>query len=948
MSTSSITTKLFRLSPFIENSCRQDPSLQERIDDSSWARSEVAEGYYRERIAEELEGVESDQQLSRVLRTIRRQEMVRIAARDLAGWADYHVTVRELSALADAMVSVTLELLYRWRCREEGTPRGEQSGRAQQMMVVAMGKLGAGELNFSSDIDLIFAYPEDGETRGRRPWISNREFFTHLAQRLIRAINTNTADGFVFRVDMRLRPFGESGALVSSFEAMEDYYQLHGRSWERYAWIKGRVIAGDREAGGALLKMMRPFVYRRYIDYSAFDSLREMKRMIAQQVRKKGMESDLKLGPGGIREIEFIGQAFQLVRGGAEPGLQIRPILQVLPLLKRLGEITAEEEQQLTEAYLFLRNSEHRLQEYEDRQTQRLPESDERQLLLARSMGFEGYAPYLAELERHRDRVQSQFERLFSVGIVDTSSSEKSEAQQLWSELSEESLPEPLLQWVEATFHESEKVVITLRNLKLGAVVESMSREGLERLDRLMPLLIDAAAHSSQESQQGSSSGAAERGGEIADQSLERAIRLVESIGRRPAYFSMLAENRSTLEHLLFLLRESEWIAEQLSQNPMLLDGLMDPRELFLPTDCPALMSELAELGGRIDAQDLEQQMEFLRHFQHRHMVKVAAVDVMDRLPIMQVSDALTWIAESVVNYCFRLSWQEMTRRFGKPRRRSESMENSGFVVVGYGKLGGIELGYGSDLDLVFLHTEPPEEPFSRKRQPVTRREFYIRMVQRMVHMLTTRTMSGRLYEVDPRLRPNGASGLLVVDMEGFRDYQLEQAWTWEHQALVRARVIGGGREATDAFESIRREILGLEREPEQLRSEIVEMREKMRVSLGQCDEGEINIKQMAGGMVDIEFMVQYLVLRWASQYPSLMQWTDNIRLLEQLAEEKRVGHQDAEQLKDCYLRYRRRAYHLSLQNRPATVSEREFTEERQQVEAIWQQLMGREAGETE
>ncbi len=921
MSSSSTITRLFQLSPFIENSCRRDPSLQERISDSSWARSEVAEEYYRARIASDLEGVESDQQLSRVLRTMRREEMARIAARDLMGWADYHVTVRELSALADAVVSATLELLYQWQCREEGTPRGEQSGRAQQMVVVAMGKLGAEELNFSSDIDLIFAYPEDGETRGRRPWISNREFFTHLAQRLIRAINTKNADGFVFRVDMRLRPFGESGSLVSSFEAMEDYYQLHGRSWERYAWIKGRVIAGDVVAGEELMAMLHPFIYRRYFDYSAFESLREMKQMIARQVRKKGMVDDVKLGPGGIREIEFIGQAFQLVRGGAEKELQIRPILKVLPLLRDRNEISETEYQSLVDAYLFLRNTEHRIQEYEDQQTQRLPDSDERRQLLAESMQFDHWDAFHAQLTLHRDAVQQQFEQLIEAeGEEGTAQGDEISFPQIWEQIVDGETPEGLGQW----FEDEALIAHRLQQLSESSSVQSMSREGQHRLNHLMPLLIETATRM-----------------EHADESLLWAIRLVEAIGRRSVYFSMLVENSASLDHLLTLLQKSSWIAEQLAQMPMMLEELMDVRNIVMPDGPAPLLEELKLLASRVDSEDLEQQMELMRHFQRRNILKVAAVDVMDRLPVMKVSDALTWISEVLVAHSFHLSWNEMTRRMGKPRKRSETINNPDFVAIGYGKMGGLELGYGSDLDIVFLHGGDPEHPFSRKQHPVSRREFYVRLGQRMIHLMTTRTMSGRLYEIDARLRPNGNSGLLVSDLEGFRNYQLEEAWTWEHQALVRARAVFGGSEATARFEAIRREVLSQPRDPESLRREVVEMREKMRESLGHCGAGEIHLKQMEGGMVDIEFMVQYLVLRWAAEYPRLMRWTDNVRLLESLVKEKRLSRESGATLVQNYRQFRRRAYHLSLHNRSAQVSEREFVEERQQVAAIWGQLMG-------
>ncbi len=909
---------LFRFSTFVEKSCQQDPKLVDWLQQPALLEQQRTEEAYRERLSGLLSKVRNDPQLDTILRKFRRQEMVRIALRDLGGWGDYHTTVAELSALADVCLSETLDILYRWQCSEEGTPKGELSGRPQQMVVVAMGKLGAHELNFSSDIDLIFAYPEEGETRGRRPWISNHEFFTNLGRRLIRAIGANQAEGFVFRVDMRLRPFGESGALVSSFAAMEDYYQLHGRSWERYAWIKGRVVAGDQTAGKELMEILRPFVYRRYFDYSAFESLREMKRMIVRQVRKKGVEDDVKLGPGGIREIEFIGQAFQLVRGGAEAGLQIRPILKVLPLLRDRGEISEEEYQLLTDAYIFLRNTEHRIQQYEDRQTQRLPDTDLRRQLLAESMGYETWDQFHDRLSQYRDAVQHRFEQLFSM------EDEKAEHddrpfQQIWEQISDGETPVALERW----FEDRELITSRLMHLAESNSMQSMSREGQQRLHRLMPLLIETASQLEQ-----------------SDESLLWAIRLIEAIGRRSVYFSMLAENRASLEHLLTLIQKSSWIAEQLAQMPMMLEDLMDVRNIVMPSGPAPLLNELALHAGRIDEEDLEQQMELMRHFQRRNILKVAAVDVMDKLPVMKVSDALTWISESLVAHSFRLCWNEMTRRMGQPRKRSETVDNPGFVAIGYGKMGGLELGYGSDLDMVFLHDSAPATPFSRKQNPASRREFYVRLGQRMIHLMTTRTFSGRLYEIDSRLRPNGNSGILVSDLEGFRTYQLEEAWTWEHQALIRARVVFGGMAATTHFEAIRHEVLTLPRDPDTLRTEVVEMREKMRESLGRCKDGEIHLKQMRGGMVDVEFIVQYLVLRWAADFPSLTQWTDNVRLLESLVKEKRLSRRDGAILVQNYRQFRRRSYHLFLKNRPSTVSDQEFVEERRQVAEIWQRVM--------
>ncbi|MGM0595246.1 MAG: bifunctional [glutamate--ammonia ligase]-adenylyl-L-tyrosine phosphorylase/[glutamate--ammonia-ligase] adenylyltransferase [Pseudomonadota bacterium] len=912
--------QVLALSDFVAQALQRSPSLLPELLESGDLRRSYSEQRYRRTLAELLDGCGNEQQLGEALRHFRRREMVRIAWRDLAGHADMVETTADLSHFADACIDVALERLYGWHCEQWGTPC-DGDGVAQRLVVLGMGKLGAHELNFSSDVDLIFCYPEDGDTQGGRRSIPNQQFFIKLGQALIRTLDSNTAYGFVFRVDMRLRPFGESSTLAASFDAMEDYYQVHGREWERYAMIKARVVAGDKEAGAELMLRLKPFVYRKYVDFGAFESLREMKAMIAREVKRKGMENNVKLGAGGIREVEFIGQAFQLIRGGREPTLQVRRILSVLEALRGFELLPDFVVEELSEAYVFLRNTEHRLQEFAEQQTHTLPEDELGRLRLAYGMGFDDWPAFEAVLRDHMRRVHEHFEQVFAAPQTEHAESDELDLTGVWQGSLDDDQALSALE--QAGFSDSAEVYRLLQTQRKSRAYLNMSTQGKTRMDQFVPLLIGAVGATANP-----------------DQTLQRLLQLVEAIGRRSSYIALLVENPMALSQLVRLCAASPWIAHHLSHYPQLLDELLDPRTLYVPPDVDTIRNEVRQRLMHLAPGDLEAQMDVLRHVKQAAVLRVAAADVMEAVPLMVVSDHLTEIAEVMVEAAFDLAWRHLVARHGRPLCGDSRVCDSGFAVVGYGKMGGIELGYGSDLDLVFLHSEESAGRNTTGDKPIDNAVFYARLGQRMIHILNTRTPTGILYEVDTRLRPSGASGLLVSNIDAFADYQREHAWTWEHQALVRARIISGDAGIAEAFTELRQELLTRERDVDSLRREVRQMREKMRHQLSKAEAGKFDLKQDPGGIADIEFMVQYGVLAWAREHPRLLAFSDNIRLLERFAECDLMDEADTTVLCDAFRAYRRRAHHLTLQEQKAVVDEAEFTAEREAVIRLWRTMM--------
>ncbi|QXG41609.1 bifunctional [glutamate--ammonia ligase]-adenylyl-L-tyrosine phosphorylase/[glutamate--ammonia-ligase] adenylyltransferase [Pseudomonas viridiflava] len=926
-------------SDFVTEQICRDPRMLLDMADSGELERSFSAGELRGQIANALSTATTDDELGRNLRRQRMRHQVRIIWRDLTRQADLIETCRDLSDMADACIDLACHWLHERLCQQFGTPTGRRTGLPQQMVILGMGKLGAVELNLSSDIDLIFGYPEGGETVGVKRPLDNQEFFIRLGQRLIKALDPVTVDGFVFRVDMRLRPYGSSGALVLSFNALEQYYQDQGRDWERYAMIKARVVGGDQKAGAELLEMLRPFVYRRYLDFSAIEALRTMKQLIQQEVKRKGMAENIKLGAGGIREVEFIAQAFQLIHGGRDLSLQQRPLFKVLKTLEGQGYLPNAVTEELREGYEFLRYTEHAIQAIADRQTQMLPDNEQDQARIALMMGFSDWASFHEQLMYWRGRVSWHFRQVIADPDSDPDDEQEDDSEVIvggeWLPLWEESQDEEAAsrQLSQAGFVNAETAIKHLANLRSSPHLRSMQRLSRERLDAFIPrLLAQAVEH------------------DKPDLVLERVLPLVEAVARRSAYLVLLTENPDALRRLLTLCAASPWIAEQIARFPLLLDELLNEGRLFNPPLAPELAAELRERLIRIPEDDLEQQMEALRHFKLAHSLRVAASEITGSLPLMKVSDYLTWLAEAILEQVLALAWRHSVARHGTPSRPDGTLCDPGFVIVGYGKVGGIELGHGSDLDLVFIHDGDPQTETDGAR-PIDSAQFFTRLGQRIIHLLTTQTNSGQLYDVDMRLRPSGASGLLVSSLGAFARYQDKEAWTWEHQALVRARVLTGSPDVGREVEKVRADVLGRERDLDKLRAEVSEMRAKMRDNLGSrltaAGRGAnafessmpFDLKQDAGGIVDIEFMVQYAALAWSREHPGLLQYTDNIRILEGLEEAGLLPDADASLLREAYKAYRSAAHRQALQKQAGVVSGDQFHCERREVMRIWAQM---------
>ncbi|MFR0690935.1 bifunctional [glutamate--ammonia ligase]-adenylyl-L-tyrosine phosphorylase/[glutamate--ammonia-ligase] adenylyltransferase [Enterobacterales bacterium AE_CKDN230030158-1A_HGKHYDSX7] len=919
-------------SDFVAEQVQRDPAFLLALAATGELERALQPGEMGAQLEALLADCTDEDELGRRLRRFRRRQQVRIIWRDLTRRSDLAGTCRDLSDLADASIDQSLAWLYQRHCQQFGVPIGNRSGLPQKMIVLGMGKLGAGELNLSSDIDLIFGYPEGGETQGAKRALDNQEFFTRLGQKLIKSLDAITVEGFAFRVDMRLRPYGSSGPLVHSFAALEQYYQDQGRDWERYAMIKARVVGGDQEAGQRLLDLLRPFVYRRYLDFSAIEALRTMKQLIQQEVRRKGMSENIKLGAGGIREVEFIAQAFQLIHGGRDLSLQQRPLLRVLAILEGQGYLPPQVVAELREGYEFLRYAEHALQAIADRQTQMLPEDEFERIRVAFIMGFANWSAFHQATNQWRDRIDWHFRQVIAdpdedeEGQVDTTIGGE------WIPLWEEAVDEESAcrQFADAGFTQPAAAWKRLTDLRHGTQVRAMQRLGRERLDAFMPRLLNMIA---------------ERG--PADVLLERTLPLIEAVARRSAYLVLLTENPGALERLLTLCAASPMVAEQIARFPILLDELLNEGRLFRPPQAAELGAELRERLMRIPEDDLEQQMETLRHFKLAHGLRVVASEIAGTLPLMKVSDYLTWLAEAILEQVLSLTWDQLVQRHGRPTRVDGTPCDPDFIIIGYGKSGGLELGHGSDLDLVFIHDGDPQSETDGAK-PIDGAQFYTRLGQKIIHFLTAQTPSGMLYEVDMRLRPSGASGLLVSSLRAFEAYQLGEAWTWEHQALVRARVLAGCQRVAKAFEAIRAKVLGQQRDLPELRKEVSEMRAKMRDNLGTPSTAAgtapnafeaaapFDLKQDAGGIVDIEFMVQYAALAWSWQHPELVEFTDNIRILEALERVGLMSREDVLKLQDAYKAYRAAAHRLSLQKQPGVVSGDHFHAERRMVMQMW------------
>jgi glutamate-ammonia-ligase adenylyltransferase len=828
--------------------------------------------------------------LKQHLRRLRQQVLLRIIVRDLNGLADLNEVVSVTTALAEVTLQHAIQFHSAQLQTQYGEPRGPQ-GDAQTLIVVGMGKLGGAELNVSSDIDLIFAYEQEGDTNGAQV-ITNQEYFTKLGKRVIAALDDATEDGFVFRVDMRLRPFGSEGALVSCLDALEDYYQNYGREWERYAWIKGRVVAGPAQA---LNRVLKPFVFRKYLDFNAYASMRDLKLQIQRDVMQRGLEDNIKLGRGGIREVEFIAQVFQLIRGGQETALQIKPTLAVLQLLAEQRMLPAEAVAQLTEGYVYLRNVEHRLMYIDDQQTQDLPKSEESRQRLLMMMQLSSWGEFLAQLNQHRAIIQAHFDATFSDAGQEVLEHETA----IWQGTIDKTAAIEHLKLL--GYQEVEDTYQRLNALHTSSRYQQLPEQSKFRFDRLMPMVMQQAALT-----------------QAPDTALLRSIILLESICRRASYLALLAEFPESLQLVIKLCGASPWLAQYLTAHPILLDELLDTQTLYDAPDFVAMKQELSKKMHALEG-DTEAQMDTMRHFKNAAVLRFAAQDIGGLLELETLSDYLSALAELILQVSLQVIW---------PTLKFKHQDTPQFAIIGYGKLGGKELGYVSDLDIIFLYDDTHPDASDN----------YARFAQRINNWFNSLTNAGLLYETDLQLRPDGNSGLLVSSIEAFEEYQLHKAWLWEHQAISRARFVAGDAGVGHRFSSIRERVLLQARNQNNVMQEVTQMREKMRAS-HLPKAGMFDVKHDKGGIIDVEFMVQYLVLVHAHAHPQLLANIGNIGLLHVLAELGMVETTLAENVATAYRIYRKIIHSEKLQAKEAKVPTIEIQAHQTAVMTLWQRL---------
>lgn len=904
--------KVFCCSEFAAQTCMRQPKfLLDLINSEDLFNADVR-GHYKSQL--DSNTIQNDAALMKLLRQFRNKQMLRIAWRDLVGWSELDETLSDLTALAESCIQFTLDFLYQQACNRFGTPV-LTDGTEQGLVVLGMGKLGAWELNYSSDIDLIFAYQQDGVLADRKE-TSYGEFFSRICRQLVKILDEITADGFVFRTDIRLRPFGDSGPVIMTFDGLVHYYETQAREWERYAMVKVRPVAGDKQGGEQFMALIKPFVYRRYLDYGAFEELRTLKQQITQELQRKDSLDNIKLGPGGIREVEFIGQAFQLIRGGQDVELQERRIQSILSLLGEKNLISSEESTQLRSAYRFLRRVENHIQEFQDKQTHDLPTSEQGQAILAFSLGYPDWHSFKADLEIIREQAQNVFVEVFS---IQESEVPPTSSEQIWMGKADEETS--LNQLAELGYRKPEQILNILQQLKSNSAIKRLSSKGMKTLDKLMPQILDSLAHTKN-----------------AHITLQRLCSIFATMAGRNVYLSLLAENDHALQQLIALTSSSSWISEYLSKYPALFDELLDTRSLYDPLDRAELEQQLTKLLAKIDHADIEQLMIALCKFKQINVLRVAAADIMGAAPLMVVSDYLSYIAEVILQQAVSIAWGLLAEKHGTPPDTSK--HEIRFGIVGFGKLGGMELSYTSDLDLIFIYDYPDSNALTNGSKQISSAQFYARLSQRIRSLLNTQLLSGMTYEIDMRLRPNGDSGLLASPLNSYENYLNKDAWTWEHQALVRARFVTGDPATQEKYAAIRQRVLCLPRNALELKQEVREMREKMRASLDKSDQNIFYLKQGTGGITDIEFIVQYYVLAYSEDHPELTQLTDNIHLLNTLAELQLLSQEHVDTLRQAYVIFRDRGHKETLQGNKPIVAQDELVDIRKQVAEIWQAVM--------
>ena len=850
------------------------------------------------------------------IRQIRNQCLIHILWRDVVCGCDLNETLSALSKLAEYAIISAAQ--YASRLIESRYGFIPFEDHKMPINILAMGKLGGSELNFSSDVDLIFLYPENGISNGKDNLPAD-EYFSKVARKVVSLLNENLDDGFVYRVDTRLRPFGDSGSLVYSYAALENYLLKHGRAWERYAYVKARLVFPDKqtnERNTIINSIIKPFVFRKYLDYGILESLRELKSMIAKEVLRKNLFEDIKLGPGGIREIEFIVQSIQLIRGGNSPLLRQPELKNALDQAVKEHDLDYKIGQQLYLAYCFLRRFENYIQCIRDQQTHKIPHSTLDKTRVALMLGHETWDKVLGEYAEHKAFVSQQFSEIVFRGQSNNSDDSLSNdlklmirnnaSQDEWNEI-----------FSNHNMHQPSSFTHTLSGFFVFLKQQKIDKITYQRLEQLLPnilsiLVLNKKSHVT----------------------LERVIIILYEILRRSAYIAFLNENRAALERLIFFCEKSIYLTEMIARSPLLLDEILNPSE-----------DDLEELSGKLSTkitsnayEGIEKQTERISRFQRNAIFHLAIADLDGNIPIMKVSDKLTRIAEITISNALKLAYQELTIKFGEPEFLINKVRRkASFGVIAYGKLGGFELSYGSDLDLVFLHNSEGEQQVTNAKNSIGNDIFFSRLAQKLIFLLTTQTSTGVLYDIDTRLRPSGKSGLLITSINAFKSYQEKTAWTWEHQALLRSRLVAGDSEIKIAFDQIRQEVLMYSVKQESLRNDVLSMRKKMRLQLDKTDKRYFDLKNGSGGIGDIEFLVQFLVLSYAQDHPQLIFYTDNIRQLDALFLSNFISEKHKIALQEIYKTYRKEMHLLSLDVGSKMVSAKSFNTEINTVTNIWE-----------
>ena len=901
--------RTFHASRYAERLCHARPILAEKLriaGHEPFTTAMMQEGLLTTLLTEE------EAPFHATLRHLRQQVMLRLIFRDINGLADFAEVAATISALADVTVSAALQFHSRAVARQFGLGEHDLAQENAQLVVVGMGKLGAHELNVSSDIDLIFVYANDGDASAARSW---HEFHAETGKRVIRALDHLDENGFVFRVDMRLRPFGASGPLVSSVASLENYFQSQARPWERYAWLKARALTGGAATQAALQNIISPFVYRRYNDYGAIDEMRDLHAQIRAEALKKNRLGDIKVGLGGIREIEFIAQLFQLVRGGRDQALQVASTRQALALIGERGLVSPEKIERLQQAYLFLRNLEHRLQYLDDAQTQALPSGEHDRERIALAMNFSDWGIFEAALNIHRETVTAEFESLFATAV--TTATTSSAASSITMPIGLEANIHAVLA-INSIGH-ADAVIADLKTASLlldrvrawqqSSRTQTLSPKIKARMEALIPAALKASLTYSQPAE-----------------TFFRLLDLLDAIDKRETYLALLMEYPHVLPRIARIAATSAWAADFLKRHPILLDELITAEPGTLKIDWPTERTKL-QTACDLAANDTEKQYELLRHTKQVITLKLNIADIEGRLGVMAVSDELSTLADMLLNITLALVNRALNRASGAALNWNAPI---GFAIIGYGKLGSKELGYASDLDLVFLVND----------KLAVENDQFSRIAQRLSSWLNTMTAGGVLYETDLRLRPDGASGLLVSSLDAFRDYQLNRAWTWEHQALTRARWCAGDISLTAPFDAIRKEVLSKTRDKQKLKTEIIDMRDKMRAEKKDRADA-LDLKHTRGGIVDVEFIVQYLILAYSQEHQAFLGNLGNFALLMRAGSLGILDEDIAAKVAKAYLAYRERQHRARNNNQLKTwIGLDELAEERRAVVAAWAALL--------